>query len=91
MEVKLESQMLNSQDDPASRFLDYYQRYLTAKGRKESEMIWLCAVACRSELRKMGDPTEEAGNCESIFKGFISQKRIQQIYRDLCDDSRPES
>src|SRR6516164_4128525 len=34
-------------DDPASRFLDYYQRYLIAKGQQNGEMIWLCAVVCR--------------------------------------------
>jgi hypothetical protein len=51
-------------DDPASRFLDYYQRYLIAKAQQNSEMIWFCAVVCRIELRKMGDPTEEAKNAK---------------------------
>jgi hypothetical protein len=77
-------------DDPAMRFLDYYERYLTAKVQQNREMIWLCAVACRTELRKMGDPTEEAQNCENLFKGFVSQKQGQRIYRDLCDDSRSD-
>jgi hypothetical protein len=75
-------------DDPAMRFLDYYERYLTAKVEQNPEMIWLCAVACRRELRKMGDPTEEAQNCENLFQGFVSQKQVQRIYGDLCDDSR---
>ena len=75
-------------DDPASRFLEYYQRYLIAKGQPNREMIWLCAVACRIELRKMGDPTEEAQNCENLFKGFVSQKGAAQMYRGLYDDSQ---
>ena len=76
-------------DDPASRFFKYYGRYLVAKKQKESDMIGLNAVACRVELRKMGDPTEEAQHCHNIFKGLASQQRAEQIYRDLCDDSRP--
>jgi hypothetical protein len=74
--------------DPASRFLDYYQRYLIAKGQQNGEMIWLCAVVCRIELRKMGDPTEEAENCQKLFKGFVSQKGAAQMYRELYDDSQ---
>ena len=46
-------------------------------------MIWLNAVACRVELRKMGDPTAEAQHCHNIFKGFASQQQAQQIYREL--------
>ena len=33
-------------NDPAISFLDYYERYLIAKGQQNREMIWLCAVAC---------------------------------------------
>jgi hypothetical protein len=87
-QIRISLQMAKFPDDPASRFLEYYGRYLTAKSQKESEMIWLNAVACRVELRKMGDPTEEAEHCQNIFKEFVSQKQAQQIYRDLCDDSR---
>ena len=75
-------------DDPACRFLEYYQRYLIAKGQQNREMIWLCAVACRIELGKMGDPTEEAQNCQNLFKGFVSQDGAAQMYRELYDDSR---
>jgi hypothetical protein len=64
--------------DPASRFFEYYGRYLIAKKQKESDMIWLNAVACRVELRKMGDPTQEAEHCRSIFKGFASQQQAEQ-------------
>ena len=89
MELKLKfSQMMKFSDDPASRFLDYYERYLIAKVQQNPEMICLCAVACRTELRKMGDPTEEAQNCENLFKGFVSQKGAAQMYRELYDDSQ---
>ena len=54
-------------DDPASRFLEYYRQYLIAKGQQNREKIWFCAVGCRIELRKMGDPTEEAQNCQNLF------------------------
>jgi len=76
-------------DDPASRFFKYYGRCLNAKKQKEADMIWLNAVACRVELRKMGDPTKESQHCHNIFKGLASQQQAQQIYRDLCDDSSP--
>jgi hypothetical protein len=79
---------VNFPDDPTSHFLEYYGRYLVAKNQAQSEMIWLCAVGCRMELRKMGDPTEEEQNFENLFKGFLSQKQAGQIYHDLCDDSR---
>jgi hypothetical protein len=75
-------------EDPASRFLEYYQRYLIAKAKQNSEMIWFCAVFCRIELRKMGDPSEEAQNCQNLFKGFVSKKGAGQIYRELYDDSQ---
>jgi len=75
-------------DDPAIRFLEYYQQYLIAKGQQNREMIWFCAVACRIELRKMGDPTEEAQNCQNLFKGFVSQKGAAQMYRELYGDSQ---
>jgi hypothetical protein len=75
-------------DDPASRFLEYYQRYLIAKAQQNREMIWFCAVFCRIELRKMGDPSEEAQNCQNLFKGFVSRKGAAQIYRGLYDDSQ---
>jgi hypothetical protein len=84
----LPSQVPKFPDDPASRFLDYYGRYLFAKRQKKPEMIWLYAVACRTELRKMGDPIEEAKNCENFFNGSVSQELARQIYRDLCDDSK---
>ena len=74
-------------NDPAISFLDYHERYLIAKGQQNREMIWLSAVACRTELRKISDLTEEK-NCENIFKGFMSQKQAGQIYRDLCDDRK---
>src|SRR5262249_21651137 len=46
MEVKLRfPETPKFSDDPASRFLDYYERYLIAKGQQNAEMIWLCAVS----------------------------------------------
>ena len=75
-------------DDPTRRFLEYYQQYLIANGQQNREMIWFCAVICRIELRKMGDPTEEAQNCQNLFKGFVSQKGAAQMYRQLYDDSQ---
>jgi hypothetical protein len=36
----------------------------------------------------MGDPTEEAQNCQNLFKGFVSQDGAAQMYRELYDDSR---
>ena len=71
--------MPNFPDDPASRFLDYYGRYLIAKRQKQSEMIWRCAVACRVELRKMGDPAKEAQFCGAIFEGFVSQEKATLV------------
>jgi len=47
-------------EDPASRFLEYYGRYLTAKRQKEPQMIWLSALGCTRELQKMGDLAKEA-------------------------------
>jgi hypothetical protein len=55
-------------DDPASRFLEYYQQYLIAKGQQNREMIWFCTVACRIELRKMDNPAEEAQNCQNLSR-----------------------
>jgi len=75
-------------EDPTSRFLEYYGEYLTAKRQKEPQMIWLSAVACRRELQKMGDPVKEAKYCQKIFEPFVGKKQAEQIYRDLCDDSR---
>src|SRR5262249_24076553 len=46
MEVKLRfPETPKFSDDPASRFSDYYERYLIAKGQQNAEMIWLCAVS----------------------------------------------
>ena len=71
-------------DDPASRFFKYYGRYLIAKEQKESDLIWLNAVACRVELRKMGDPTEEAQHCHNIFQGISEPaKSSANISRSL--------
>jgi hypothetical protein len=36
----------------------------------------------------MGDPTEEAQDCQNLFKGFVSQKGAAQMYRELYDDSQ---
>jgi hypothetical protein len=80
--------MPNFPYDPASRFLDYYGQYILAKMENESEMIWLCAVACRTELHKMGDPAKEAQFSAEIFKGFVSEERAAEIYRELNGDSR---
>ena len=80
--------MPTSRDDPKSRFLDYYGRYLEAKERKQQLLIWLNAVHCTLEPLKMGDHTEEARFCGNIFKGFVTQEQVQQIYRELYDDSR---
>ena len=82
-----DSEMPDFPNDPATRFLDYYGRYLIAKSQKESDMIWLCAVACRRELRKMGDPAKEAQFCESVFEGLVRQEKAAQIYRELYDNS----
>ena len=79
--------MPNFPDDPASRFLDYYGRYLIAKRQKQSGTMWRCAVACRAELRKMGDPAKEAQFCEAIFEGFVSQERAAQIYCEIYGSS----
>ena len=51
-------------------------------------MIWLSAVGCRRELQKMGDLAKEAKYCQKIFEPFVGKKQAEQIYRDLCDDSR---
>ena len=75
-------------DDPASRFLDYYRQYLIAKGQQNREMIWLCAVACRIELGKMGDPTEEAQNCQNRFKGFVSQRELRRCIASFTTTAR---
>ena len=75
-------------EDPTSRFLEYYGKYLTAKRQKEPQMIWLSAVGCRRELQKMGDLAKEAKYCQKIFEPFVGKKHAEQIYRDLCDDSR---
>jgi len=82
--------MPNIADDPGGRFLEYYGRYLLTKQQKEPQMIWLNAVACRTELQKMGEPVtaKEAQFCENVFKGFVTKKQAEQIYRDLCDDSK---
>ena len=54
-------------------------------------MIWLSAVGCRRELQKMGDLAKEAKYCQKIFEAFVGKKQAEQIYRDLCDDSRSYS
>ena len=74
-------------DDPASRFLDYYGQFLIAKRQEHPQMIWLNALACRKELQKMGDPANEAQHCEMIFKGFVSQEKAAEIYRELYEES----
>jgi hypothetical protein len=66
--------MPNIPDDPAGRFLEYYGRYLLAKQQKEPQMIWLNAVACRTELQKMGDPAKEAQFCQKIFGAVRDQE-----------------
>jgi len=75
-------------EDHTSRFLEYYGQYLTAKRQKEPHMIRLSAVGCRKELQKMGDLAKEAKYCQKIFEPFVGKKQAEQIYRDLCDDSR---
>jgi hypothetical protein len=69
--------------------LDYYQRYLLAKGQQNGEMIWLCAVVCRIELRKMGDPTEEAQNCQNLaslpMTAFDWEPRVGDEIGLLCE------
>jgi hypothetical protein len=50
-------------------------------------MIWLSALACRKELQKMGDPACEVQYCEMIFKGFVSQEKAAEIYRELYEES----
>ena len=81
-------QMSKIPEDPTSRFLEYYGQYFTAKRQKEPHMVWLHAVACRRELQKMGDLAKEAKFCQKIFEPFVGKKQAEQIYRDLCDDSR---
>ena len=81
-------QMSKVPEDPTSRFLEYYAQYFTAKRQKEPHIVWLSAVACRRELQKMGDFAKEAKFCQKIFGPFVGKKQAEQIYRDLCDDSR---
>jgi hypothetical protein len=81
-------QMSRIPEDPTSRLLEYYGQYVTAKRQKEAKMIWLSAVRCRRELQKMGDLAKEAKYCQKIFEPFVGKKQAEQIYRDLCDDSR---
>jgi hypothetical protein len=35
----------------------------------------------------MGDPVYEAQYFEMIFKGFVSQEKAAEIYRELCEES----
>ena len=81
-------QMSAIPEDPTSRFLEYYGQYVTAKRQKEAMMIWLSAVGCRRQLQKMGDLDKEAKYCQKIFEPFVGKKQAEQIYCDLCDDSR---
>jgi hypothetical protein len=75
-------------EDPTSRLLEYYGQYVTAKRQNEAKMIWLSAVGCRRQLQKMGYLDKEAKYCQKIFEPFVGKKQAEQIYRDLCDDSR---
>src|SRR5262249_12860757 len=84
-------QMSKIPEDLTSRFLEFYGQYFTAKWQKESHLIWLNAVASRRELQRMGDPAKEAKYCQKIFEPFVGKKQAEQIYRDLCDDSRTYS
>jgi len=56
--------------------------------RQNREIIWLCAVVCRIELRKMGDPTEEAQNCQNRFKGFVSQRELRRCIASFTTTAR---
>jgi hypothetical protein len=79
--------MPNFPNDPATRFLGHYGQYLIAKRQNEPQVIRLCAVACRMELRNMGDSARESQFCEAIFDGFVSREKAAQIYRELCEAS----
>jgi hypothetical protein len=52
----LQHQMPTFPDDPARRFLEYYQRYLIAEAQQNSEMIWFCAVVLSDRTSENGRP-----------------------------------
>ncbi len=80
--------MPTSQDDPLTTFLLYYEEYFAAKEAKHPHKIWLHAIRCRSQLQKMGDPSNEAQICQDLFAGFVTKEQAAKIYRDLYEDSR---
>jgi hypothetical protein len=85
MEVKLRfPETPKFSDDPASRFLDYYERYLIAKGQQNTEMIWLCAV---SEVTAAPWPwlaislALRAKRCSTNFHGKRWRRESESGYR----------
>jgi hypothetical protein len=46
-------------------------------------MIWLCAVACRTELHKMGDPAKEAQFAKRYSRDSSAKKSCADISRAL--------
>ena len=48
--IAFPAEMPKFPDDPASRFLDYYGRYLSAKKQNEPMAIWLFLILSPSDL-----------------------------------------
>jgi hypothetical protein len=72
----------------ANDFLDRYEKYVVAKQNKD-RLTWLYAIQSRVELQKMaGTPEEEKEVFEIIFKAFVSEQDVEEMFEELCKDSK---
>jgi len=72
-------------------FLDAYRKYVDAKEKKNPQ-TWLIAIHCRTYLQRLaGYADKEEKTFREIFEPFVSKKKIEEMYKELCDDSKSYS
>jgi hypothetical protein len=84
--------MPETMDDARNLFLMYFAKYYEAKAADQPKLIWLYAVYCRMQLRKLAsvphnEPKDESDIVRDLFAGILNAQEAFEIFRDLCNHS----
>jgi hypothetical protein len=86
-------QMAEKRDAPKDSFFQYYEKYIVAKEREDSLLLWLNAVYCRQKLQELGSiphantrPEEET--MQKLFGEVLTKQQISTMYKELLKDSK---
>jgi hypothetical protein len=76
--------------DSEDSFFEHYEKYIVARQRKETLLIWLHTVYCRRKLQELGStsfPKSEEEIMENLFVAFVPKQDVSSMHKGLVEDS----